>query len=57
MKVAYFSVEISRLLIAADADVNAVDKVRTRYQLLSLLPNVAVTVANIPLCISVVTLV
>ena len=57
MKVAYFSEEISRLLIAADADVNALDKVTTRYHLLSLLPNVAVTVANILLRISVVTLV
>jgi len=54
MKVAYFSEDISRLLIAADADVNAVDEVITKDQLLSLH---AVTVANILLCISMVTLV
>jgi hypothetical protein len=54
MKVAYFSEDISRLLIAADADVNAVDEVTTRYHLLTLH---AVTVATIILCISMVTLV
>jgi hypothetical protein len=38
MKVAYFSEDISRLLVAADADVNAVDEVITKYHfMLSLL--------------------